>query len=134
MAKKMTTAYGQNRQKIAAAHSRSATIRAGLGLGSIAGGAFITLTGNPILGAAAMGIGVASMKAGVRSMRADQSNRHKAHAIEHLVNYSRRQKGRSGKQIEANAHDIGVVKGHYRTDHKTGKAHFVKEHRRSIVG
>lgn len=123
----MQTAYGKNRKARASSEMQGATRKGVIGIGAFLGGAALVLGGNPILGAAGITAGVATFSAGVRQLQASKGSRAKAHAIEHLVQYGRRNKGGSQKQIEAGAH--GIIKAHYATNNK-GTRYFVKEHSR----
>lgn len=124
-----STAYGKNRQAVAQSQVRAK--RLGYGFAGVAalGAAAGVMAGDPISaslsGQAAIGAFVAA-----RSLKKKaQGSRAKAFAIDHLVQHGRRRAG-SGKRSDIGTGGIGVVKGHYRQDARSGKSVFVREHAR----
>lgn len=124
-----STAYGKKAARSGQMYDRAGKIWTAAGYVA-AGAASVAAASGNIFGAAA-GIGVATVAFGSGRVGQElaQGKRAKAFAIDHLVNYSRRNSGGSAKQIEANAHGVGVVKGHYATS-KSGKSYFVQQHTR----
>jgi hypothetical protein len=134
----MNTTYGKRSARAARSHQRSANfgnsasgvLKLTGGIGAVAG-AYAGVVPAVILGAALYGTGHMAGKVGEEQAAKASKKRAMGFAINHLVNHARR--NGSGKQAAANSHDVGLVKGHYATDRKTGKSYFVKEHRRGLA-
>lgn len=126
--RKYSTAYGQNRAKKARSARIGAALNTTAGVahyGAAVAEAF-SKNGSGGMQLSHTVLGHIALKRAKEQRAIAKSAKAKAYAIDHLVNYSRRNRdGGSQKQSDAS----GIVKGHYSTS-ASGKSFFVKQHTR----
>lgn len=123
-----STAYGQNRAKLARTQTNAKRLGYGVAVLGAIGTAAGTAAGEPISASMSAQAMIGAYVAARNLRKQAQGSRAKAFAIDHLVNHGRRNAA-TGKRSDLGGSN-GVVKGHYRQDKRTGKSVFVKQHAR----